>query len=47
MDNTVNYGYQSSDLKNLYLADINLQARMVTPVFTQEQLLSQGYARIN
>jgi hypothetical protein len=47
MDNTANYGYQSSDLKNLYLADITLQTRLVTPVLTQDQLLSQGYARAN
>lgn len=37
----------NSDLKNLYLADVQLQSRMVTPVFTQAQLLQQHYARAN
>jgi len=44
-DSSQPYGYENSDLKNLYLTDVQLQARMVTPVLTQEELLRQGYAR--
>lgn len=48
MDNTTaNYGYENSDLKNIYLSDINLQSRMVTPVFSQANLLQQGFPRAN
>ena len=48
MDNTTaNYGYENSDLKNIYLSDINLQSRMVTPVFSQANLVQQGYPRAN
>ncbi len=46
-DTSQPFGYENSDLKNLYLSDVQLQSRMVTPVFTQEQLLRQGYARAN
>lgn len=37
------YGYETSDLKDLYLSDYQLQSRMVTPVLTQDQLLKAGY----
>jgi hypothetical protein len=47
LDNTQPFGYENSDLKNLYLSDVQLQMRMVTPVLTQEQILRQGYARAN
>jgi hypothetical protein len=47
LDNSQPFGYENSDLKNLYLSDIQLQSRMVTPVITQEQILRQGYARAN
>ena len=47
LDNTQTFGYETSDLKNLYLNDYSLQARMVTPVFSQSQLLQQGIARAN
>ena len=40
-----NYGYESSDLKNLYTSKLQLQERMVTPVVTQAQLLQQGFPR--
>jgi hypothetical protein len=46
-DNSQPYGYERSDLKNLYLSDTQLQSRMVTPVITQEQILRQGYKRAN
>ena len=41
------YGYEHSDLKNLYLADTQLQARLVTPVLTQAQLLQRSFVRAN
>lgn len=42
-----NFGYENSDLKNLYLADTQLESRMVTPVLTQAQLLQKGFVRAN
>jgi hypothetical protein len=36
------FGYENSDLKSSYLSRQQLQERMVTPVFTQDQLLMQG-----
>ena len=36
------FGYENSDLKSSYLSRQQLQERMVTPVFTQEQLLMKG-----
>jgi hypothetical protein len=47
LDNTVKHGYENSDLKNLYLNDYSLQARMVTPVISQSQLLQNGIPRAN
>ena len=47
MDSTKPFGYQNSDLKNMYLSDVNLQSRMVTPVFSQAELLSNGLPRAN
>lgn len=44
-DNRQPFGYETSDLKNLYLDKYQLQSRMVTPVLTQEQLLRGGYKR--
>jgi hypothetical protein len=46
-DNSQPYGYENSDLKNLYLSDVQLESRMVTPVITQDQLLKGGFARAN
>lgn len=46
-DGTVPYGYETSDLKNIYLSENMLQSRMVTPVLTQDQLLQKGYANHN
>ena len=46
-DATKPFGYENSDLKNMYLTSFDLQARMVTPLFTQEQLLQQGIGRKN
>ena len=39
VDNTKPTGYQTSDLKELYLTREQLQARMVAPEITQEQIL--------
>ena len=47
LDKTQKFGYEDSDLKNLYLTDYNLQARMVTPVFSQSELLVNKFARAN
>ena len=47
LDETKQYGYENSDLKNLYLSDVNLQSRMVTPVFTQSELLYNQIPRAN
>jgi hypothetical protein len=47
LDKTVKYGYENSDLKNLYLSDYELQSRMITPVFSQDQLLNQNIPRAN
>ena len=41
------YGYQESDLKNMYASSLNLQSRMRTPVLSQSQLLQQGYPHQN
>lgn len=47
LDNSQPYGYETSDLKNIYLDKYQLQCRMVTPVLTQEQLLRNGYKNHN
>ena len=47
LDNSQPFGYENSDLKNLYLSDTQLESRMVTPVITQDQLMRQGYSRAN
>jgi hypothetical protein len=44
-DKSQPYGYEGSDLKNAYLDKFQLQSRMVTPVFTQEQLLKNKYPK--
>jgi len=44
-DNSQPFGYENSDLKNLYISGYQLQSRMVTPVITQEQLLQNSFAR--
>jgi len=37
------YGYENSDLKNLYLSKQNLQSRQVIPVYTQDQLIKKYF----
>jgi len=46
-DKSQPYGYESSDLKNLYLSKYDLQCRLYTPVLTQAQLLQRGYQNFN
>ena len=38
-DSSVPYGYQTSDLKNMYLTRESLQSNLSGPILTQEQLL--------
>jgi hypothetical protein len=38
-DKSQPYGYEESDLKNLYLSRNDLQSRMVAPIVTQDQML--------
>lgn len=46
-ESTMPYGYDNSDLKNIYLSERQLQSRMVTPVLTQDQLLKGQYKNYN
>lgn len=39
-DKSQPYGYESSDLKNLYLSRSSLEQRMVAPSISQDQLLN-------
>jgi hypothetical protein len=41
------YGYENSDLKNMYLSEYQLQCRMSTPVLTQAQLLQGKFPNWN
>lgn len=45
LDISTPYGYENSDLKNLYISTYQLQSRMVTPVISQDTLLEQGFPR--
>ena len=47
MEKSQPYGYENSDLKNVYLSSYQLQARMVAPAITQEQLLQRKYPNPN
>ncbi len=47
LDNSQPFGYESSDLKNYYLSRQQLQARMIAPVITQNELLMQRYPAPN
>ena len=38
-DNSRPYGYENSDLKNMYLSRQSLNSRLQSPILTQEQLL--------
>jgi hypothetical protein len=39
-DKTQPFGYQNSDLKNLYVSSQALQSRLVAPIMTQTQMLN-------
>ena len=40
-DNSIPYGYEHSDLKNLYLSRHQLASKNIAPIMTQEELLIQ------
>jgi len=46
-DKTQPFGYENSDLKNLYLSDTALQSRLCAPIMTQAQMLQQGMPNYN
>ena len=46
-DKSQPFGYESSDLKSLYLTRYELACRQFTPQLTQEQLLRAGYLNPN
>ena len=46
-DSSKPYGYEKSDLKNIYLTKHQLYERLVTPVLSQDNLLQQKYANHN
>jgi hypothetical protein len=41
VDKSQPYGYETSDLKNIYLSSYELQSRMVAPSITQADILKQ------
>ena len=47
LDNSLPFGYETSDLKNMYLSRNELQSRMSAPHISQAQMLIQGLARSN
>jgi hypothetical protein len=47
LDSSQPFGYENSDLKNYYLSRQQLQARMIAPVITQNELLMRGYPAPN
>jgi hypothetical protein len=46
-DNTKPFGYESSDLKNLYLSRQSLQSRLTAPIMTQSEMLHLGLPNFN
>ena len=47
LQTTKPYGYENSDLKEIYLSKYQLQCRLYTPVISQDQLLKAGYQNYN
>ena len=41
MDNNKPFGYSSSDLKNIYLSREQLNARKISPVITQDEIIKK------
>jgi len=46
-DKTQPFGYETSDLKNLYLSRSDLQSRLCAPIMTQDQMLQMGKPNYN
>ena len=46
-DKSTPYGYETSNLKNLYLSNNELQSRMIAPILTQDQYLANNYKNAN
>lgn len=46
-ESTRPFGYETSDLKNIYLSKQQLEARMTTPIVTQDQLILGGFQNSN
>jgi hypothetical protein len=47
LDDSKPFGYETSDLKEVYLTEQQLQSRTVTPVISQDKLLLNGYYKHN
>lgn len=47
VDSTTPFGYEHSDLKSSYLTREQLQARMVAPIISQDQLIREGFYNPN
>ena len=47
LDNSQPFGYETSDLKNMYLSRNELQSRMSAPHISQSQMLIHGLSRSN
>jgi hypothetical protein len=46
-DKTQPFGYETSDLKNLYLSRADLQSRLCAPIMTQSEMLKMGKQNYN
>jgi hypothetical protein len=46
-DSKTPFGYETSDLKNLYLSAKALQGRLVAPIMTQNEMLQRHYLNWN
>jgi hypothetical protein len=46
-DKTVPFGYEHSDLKNMYLSSKDLSNRLNAPILTQSQYLAQNISNYN
>ncbi len=46
-DKTQPFGYETSDLKNLYLSRADLQSRLCAPIMTQDEMLKMGRPNYN
>ena len=47
LDSSQPFGYETSDLKNVYLSRHELQSRMMAPSISQSEYLMQGIPRAN